>query len=151
MRKIEKKLGVTPGDVHSRIDLMTWLLHASKELLMRDDIFAKEHLQYVTQLVGLIDLTRLRVRAGCKEDLLKLVQVRNVGRSRARTLSEMGIRTPGDLLSISNKDLDKLKSKRGWGPILVDKILNDVKKFNFPQTTKKSRDDDEPLPGERQY
>ena len=82
---------------------------------------------------------------------MKLVQVRNVGRSRARTLSEMGIRTPGDLLSISNKDLDKLKSKRGWGPILVDKILNDVKKFNFPQTTKKSRDDDEPLPGERQY
>lgn len=151
LRNIEKKLGVTPGDVHSRIDLMTWLLYASKELLMKDDIFAKEHLQFVTQLVGLIELTRLRVKAGCKEDLLNLVQVRNVGRSRARTLSEMGMRTPADLLSISSKDLDKLKSMRGWGPILVEKILDDVRKFNLSQTTKKSRDDDEPLPGERQY
>ena len=32
-----------------------------------------------------------------------------------QTLSEMGIRTPADLLAMSAKDLDKLKSKRGWG------------------------------------
>tara|TARA_B100000941_G_scaffold95092_1_gene66130 strand:- start:13246 stop:15759 length:2514 start_codon:yes stop_codon:yes gene_type:complete len=151
LREIEKNLGLTPGDVNSRIDLMTWLLHASRELLMRDDVFAREHMEHVSKLVGIIDLTRSRVRAGCKEDLLQLVQVRNVGRSRARTLSEMGIRTPADLLSMDNKDLDKLRSRRGWGPILVEKILADVRKFKPKHNEKQSRDDDEPLPGERQY
>ena len=92
---------------------MGWLLLAAREILLRDDVFAEEHLGYVADLAGLLELTRARVRAGCKEDLLQLVQVRNVGRNRARTLSQMGIRTPADLLAMSAKELDKLKSKRG--------------------------------------
>ena len=150
LREIEKELGVTPGDVYSRTDLMAWLLLAAREILLRDDIFADEHLGYVTDLAGLIELTRARVRAGCKEDLLQLVQVRNIGRNRARTLSEMGIRTPADLLSMNSVELDKLKSKRGWGPILVDRILESVRKISIKHTTQKTRDDDKPLPGERE-
>ena len=150
LRDIEKELGVTPGDVYSRTDLMGWLLLAAREILLRDDIFAEEHLGYVSELVGLLDLTRSRVRAGCKEDLLQLVQVRGVGRNRARTLSEMGIRTPADLLALSNFDLDKLKSKRGWGPILVERIIDSVRNIAVGQQDKTRRDDDEPLPGERQ-
>ena len=129
---------------------MAWLLLAAREILLRDDIFADEHLGYVTDLAGLIELTRARVRAGCKEDLLQLVQVRNIGRNRARTLSEMGIRTPADLLSMNSVELDKLKSKRGWGPILVDRILESVRKISIKHTTQKTRDDDKPLPGERE-
>ena len=110
LRDIEKELGVTPGDVYSRTDLMAWLLLAAREVLLRDDVFAEEHLGYVAELAGMLELTRARVRAGCKEDLLQLVQVRNVGRNRARTLSEMGVRTPADLLAMSNSELDKLKS-----------------------------------------
>ena len=99
----------------------------------------------------MLDKTRARVRAGCKEDLLNLVQVRNVGRNRARTLSKMGIRTPADLLSMSNKQLDELKSKRGWGPILVDRILESVAKLTPSSSSNAKRSDDEPLPGERQF
>lgn len=150
LRDIEKELGVTPGDVYSRTDLMGWLLLAAREILLRDDIFANEHLGYVAELAGLLELTRSRVRAGCKEDLLQLVQVRNVGRARARTLSKMGIRTPADLLSISPMELDKLKSKRGWGPLLVERILESVKKISTKNQIKQTRTDDEPLPGERQ-
>ena len=150
LRDIEKELGVTPGDVYSRTDLMGWLLLAAREILLRDDIFADEHLGYVAELAGLLELTRARVRAGCKEDLLQLVQVRNVGRARARTLSKMGIRTPADLLSISPMELDKLKSKRGWGPLLVERILESVKKISTKHQIKQTRTDDEPLPGERQ-
>ncbi len=150
LRDIEKELGVTPGDVYSRTDLMGWLLLAAREILLRDDIFADEHLGYVAELAGLLELTRSRVRAGCKEDLLQLVQVRNVGRARARTLSKMGIRTPADLLSISPMELDKLKSKRGWGPLLVERILESVKKISTKHQIKQTRTDDEPLPGERQ-
>ena len=150
LRDIEKELGVTPGDVYTRTDLMAWLLLAAREVLLRDDVFAEEHLGYVAELAGLLELTRARVRAGCKEDLLQLVQVRNVGRNRARTLSEMGVRTPADLLAMSNYDLDKLKSKRGWGPILVDRILESVRMISTTEAKKPPRSDDEPLPGERQ-
>ena len=150
LRDIEKELGVTPGDVYSRTDLMAWLLLAAREVLLRDDVFAEEHLGYVAELAGMLELTRARVRAGCKEDLLQLVQVRNVGRNRARTLSEMGVRTPADLLAMSNFELDKLKSKRGWGPILVERILESVRMISTKETKKPPRSDDEPLPGERQ-
>ena len=122
-----------------------------RQVLLRDDVFADEHLGYVAELAGLLDLTRSRVRAGCKEDLLQLVQVRNVGRNRARTLSEMGIRTPADLLRMSNRELDKLKSLRGWGPVLVERILESVKKVAVDIPVKENRTDDEPLPGERQF
>ncbi len=150
MRNIEKEIGVTPGDVHSRTDLMAWLLLASREVLLRDEVFADEHLEYVVQLAGMIELTRSRVRAGCKEDLLQLVQVRNVGRNRARTLSQMGIRTPADLLAMSDKELDSLRSKRGWGPVLVERILESVRSLSVASKPKPPRGDDEPLPGERQ-
>lgn len=150
LRDIEKELGVTPGDVYTRTDLMAWLLLAAREVLLRDDVFAEEHLGYVAELAGMLELTRARVRAGCKEDLLQLVQVRNIGRNRARTLSEMGVRTPADLLAMSNSELDKLKSKRGWGPILVDRILESVRMISTKEVKKPPRSDDEPLPGERQ-
>ncbi len=104
----------------------------------------------VGQLAGIIELTRARVRAGCKEDLLQLVQVRNVGRNRARTLSQMGIRTPADLLAMSPKELDLLKSKRGWGPVLVERILDSVQRLAVTPKPQAARNDDEPLPGERQ-
>ena len=150
LRDIEKELGVTPGDVYSRTDLMAWLLLAAREVLLRDDVFAEEHLGYVAELAGMLELTRARVRAGCKEDLLQLVQVRNIGRNRARTLSELGVRTPADLLAMSNSELDKLKSKRGWGPILVERILESVRVISTKEEKKPPRSDDEPLPGERQ-
>ena len=93
---------------------------------------------------------RNRVRAGCKEDLLQLVQIKNIGRTRARTLAKMGIRTPADLLKIDNKQLDSLKSLRGWGPKLVDRILTEVMRIAGKEKKSAPRIDDQPWPGERQ-
>jgi helicase len=149
LRIIEKEIGVSPGDVHSRVDLMTWLLLAAREILLTDDIFAEEHQPHVAELMRLIDLTRRRVRAGCKEDLLQLVQVRNIGRTRARTLAKRGIRTPADLLRLTNKDLDAIKSLRGWGPVMVERMMEEVRELAGQETVVKQRTDDLPLPGER--
>jgi len=46
--------------------------------------------------------------------------------------------------------LDKLKSKRGWGPVLVNNIMSAVKNQIVSSKKPKSTIDDEPLPGERQ-
>jgi helicase len=98
-----------------------------------------------------LDVLRERIRHGCRADLLPLVTMKNVGRARARTLQEFGVRTPKDLLELSERDLERLTSLRGWGPVLVDRIIENVRQVLGKTTIspKKSRDDDQPLPGER--
>ena len=150
-RDIERKLGITPGDLRHRIELMEWLLYSARELVDIDDIFLEEHRPLITELMQTIDVLRNRIRHGCRADLLNLVTMKNVGRARARTLQEFGVRTPKDLLELSERDLERLSSLRGWGPILVDGIIENVRQVlgKTAIQTKKSRDDDQPLPGER--
>lgn len=149
-REIEKRMGITPGDMRARIELMEWLLYSAKELVAVDDIFLDEHQSFVSELIQSIEVLRNRIRHGCRADLLDLVTMKNIGRSRARTLQNFGVRRPIDLLELSERDLDRLISLRGWGPVLVDNLLNNVreilaiKKENVPE----QRLDDEPLQGE---
>ena len=151
MREIEKQLDVSPGDVHHRVDLMDWLLYASREIFLTDDVFADEHMPILAQLSSNLDTLRQRVRHGCKPDLLKLVKIRHVGRQRARSLASIGIRTPKDVLGMTHKDQQKIASWRGWGPKLVSNIMSEVRKViqredgNAPT---KRRGDDMPLDGE---
>tara|TARA_B100000003_G_scaffold206305_1_gene221584 strand:- start:12 stop:2618 length:2607 start_codon:yes stop_codon:yes gene_type:complete len=156
MRSIEKSLGVSPGDLNHRVDLATWLLLGSREILLADDVFSDEHMAEISQLVKKIDILRQRTRHGCKEDLLTLVNIRNIGRSRAREMANLGIRTPNHVISMSPKIKNKLLNLRGWGPILLEKILQEVSKVvskqksnHNNQFTKKIRDDDIPLNDEK--
>lgn len=148
-RSIEKNHSVTPGDLNLRVDLMGWLLRSGRSILITDDVFSEQHSDVISELVKEIDNLGKRVRHGCKEELLRLVSLRNIGRSRARQLVQFGVRTPEKLLELSSKDLDKLMSKRGWGPKLLERLLNDVRAMINPKKSMKSRSDDEPLPGER--
>ncbi len=151
MREIEKRLDVSPGDVHHRVDLMDWLLYAGREILMTDDVFADEHMPILAQLSSDLDTLRQRVRHGCKPDLLKLVKIRHVGRQRARSLASIGIRTPKDVLTMTRNDQQKIASWRGWGPKLVSNIMTEVKKVVQREDGKvpaKKRSDDMPLDGE---
>jgi len=148
LRAIEKKLGVSPGDIYYRIDLSTWLLYASRELLRIDDVFAGHHQETIDELSRELDLLRQRIRSGCKPDLLDLVSLKGIGRARARTLASMGVRLPSQLLSMSKNQLSKLKSLRGWGPKIVENLLNQVKSYKINHLIEKARFDDEPLPGE---
>ena len=50
---------------------------------------------------------------------------------------------------MSKNQLSKLKSLRGWGPKIVENLLNQVKSYKINHhLTEKARFDDEPLPGE---
>ena len=148
LRVIEKKLGASPGDIYYRIDLSTWLLFASRELLRIDDVFAGHHQQTIDELSKELDLLRQRIRSGCKADLLDLVSLKGVGRARARTLASMGVRQPSQLLSMSKNQVSKLKSLRGWGPKIVENLIDQVKSYKVNHLAERPRSDDEPLPGE---
>ncbi|HII22221.1 MAG TPA: hypothetical protein HA307_05785, partial [Candidatus Poseidoniaceae archaeon] len=157
MREIESDLDVSPGDVNHRVDLMGWLLAAARQVLLTDDVFSEDHLGEIDQLSTMIDVLRQRIRHGCKHDLLNLVNIKHVGRSRAREMSKLGLRTPKDVLSMSRKQKNELLALRGWGPVLLQNIMAEVEKVvekenqaagqtSSPQIHK----DDVPLSGERQ-
>lgn len=150
IRSIEKDLDVNPGDINYRVDIMAWLIHSSREIILSDDVFSDEHMPQIAELIKQLDVLRLRVRHGCKEDLLTLVNIPNVGRFRARELSKINIRTPHDVANMTKKQIDQILKIRGWGPQLLDKIMLEVVKVIEPskQKKKKVRLDDIPLDDE---
>tara|TARA_B100001093_G_scaffold169000_2_gene161685 strand:+ start:11339 stop:13957 length:2619 start_codon:yes stop_codon:yes gene_type:complete len=156
LRDIESDLDVSPGDVNYRVDLMGWLLAASQQVLLTDDVFSEDHLPLIGELASTLDTLKQRIRHGCKKDLLQLVNIKHVGRARARELAQFGIRTPNDVLAMGRENRNKLLAKRGWGPMLLDKIIVEVEKVLRTQSSRnaprppKSRDDDIPLSDEFQ-
>jgi len=62
-----------------------------------------------------------------------LVNIRSIGRRRARELVSMGFRTVKSLAAMNNKEIKTLSSKRGWGPKIVDNLLIEVGKIIKPQ------------------
>ena len=133
---------------------MGWLLAGAQHVLLTDDVFAEEHMGVVSALVQQLSVLQQRVRHGCKEDLLQLVNIRHVGRQRARELAALGMREPQDVLRMDASVKDKLLGQRGWGPVLLDKIfgeINRVLKRRASSTIEQppSRADDAPLEGER--
>ncbi len=154
LRELEKSLDVLPGDVHHRVDLMGWLLSGAQHVVLTDDVFAEEHMGIVSQLVQQLSVLQQRVRHGCKADLLQLVNIRHVGRQRARDLAALGLREPGDVLNMSTSMRQKVLSLRGWGPLLLDNIEAEIqrilKRSKQQPSQDKPRVDDAPLAGERQ-
>ena len=155
LRSIESELDVSPGDVNHRVDLMGWLLSAGQQVLLTDDVFSEEHLPVIGEIATAIDMLRQRVRHGCKRDLLQLVNIKHVGRSRARELAGLNIRTPKDVVAMGRSTRNELLSKRGWGPLLLDKIHAEVDKVlrrqstpHFQKKEPKIRADDIPLSDE---
>lgn len=154
LRELEKTLDVLPGDVHHRVDLMGWLLSGAQHVVLTDDVFAEEHMGLVSQLVQQVSVLQQRVRHGCKADLLQLVNIRHVGRQRARDLAGLGLREPSDVMNMSATVRQKVLSLRGWGPLLLDNIEAEIervlKRSKQTPPQDKPRRDDAPLAGERQ-
>ena len=155
IRDLESRLDVSPGDVHHRVDLMGWLLAGAQHVLMADDVFSDEHMHIISEIVQQISVLQQRVRHGCKPDLLQLVNIRHVGRQRAREMASLGLRQPNDVAAMSSKTKNALLSLRGWGPMLLDKIIVEVERVLRKSSTDSVqqqpmvRDDDVPLEGER--
>ena len=154
LRDLEGRLDVSPGDVHHRVDLMGWLLAGAQHIVLTDDVFSEDHMGVIADLVQQMSTLQQRVRHGCKVDLLQLVNIRHVGRQRARELAALGLRQPQDVLNMSGTTKQTLLAKRGWGPVLLDKIHVEVNKVVRKSKVSEvpsdqARRDDLPLDGER--
>lgn len=84
---ILKTMGIGPGDIRARVDSMEWLTYAMIEIAV---LFRPEVVKRLRRLLT-------RVKYGVREELIELVSMRGVGRARARTLYNNGIKTKKDI------------------------------------------------------
>lgn len=107
---ILKTYSVRPGEIKYKLDTADWLLYASEEL---------SRINKKKDILKEIIKTRLRIKHGAKEELLALLQLKNIGRKRARKLFNARIR---DMSEIKKADITTLAQ------LLGDKIAIDIKK-----------------------
>ena len=128
---ITETMGVGPGDIRAKVDMMDWIIYAMSEIAY---IFNPPAIKKIRPL-------STRIRYGVKEELLELVSFRGVGRTRARILFDRGIKSKADVSAISEKDLADIP---GIGPVLASKMKEQVGRTYEP-SEKISPSDEEAL------
>ncbi|MCQ2079090.1 MAG: DEAD/DEAH box helicase [archaeon] len=93
--KIVELMNIGPGDIRSRVDTADWILYAMNEVAL---LFNPDATSRIKPMLT-------RIRYGVREELIPLVSFRGVGRTRARTLFDKGVKGRQD---ISRIDLDIL-------------------------------------------
>ena len=114
--QLSDNLNIESGDMHRLAETADWLVYCLYEiakLLGRSDL-----------LEGISTL-RQRITYGIKEELVELVQIKGIGRIRARNLYRHGIKNLEDLRTISTKNLAEIDK---IGPVIADNIKSQLKK-----------------------
>jgi helicase len=109
-KRMNERIGVEPGDIHRIVEVSNWLVSSIFEickLLNRND------------LLPILFSLENRIKHGVKAELVPLVQIKDIGRARARSLHEAGINVPNDLLLISESKLSMIPK---IGPKLAKKL-----------------------------
>jgi len=102
-------LGVGPGDIRAKVDMMDWMIYSMNEIAL---IFNPDASRVVKPLM-------VRIRYGVKEELSALVSFRGVGRSRARILFNKGFKDRSDIASANESDIASIQ---GIGPALAHSL-----------------------------
>lgn len=89
---ILEKFNVRPGEIKSKIDNADWLLYSAEELARM--IQRQELIKEIAKL-------RIRVKHGVKEDVITLMQLKGIGRVKARKLVMNKLKELKDLKEIS--------------------------------------------------
>ncbi|HYD03408.1 MAG TPA: helicase-related protein [Alphaproteobacteria bacterium] len=96
-----EKYDVRPGELHSKRERADWLIFSSEELsrLLKMHVLVKD-----------LSKLRFRLKYGAKEELIPLLQLKNIGRVRARKLFDNRIK---DISDVKNSDLTTLSQLIG--------------------------------------
>lgn len=115
---IVNKYDIGPGDIHTLVENAQWLLHALRE-------YAR---MYQFTLVPDISDLLLRVEYGCQKELLNLVQLRGIGRVRARSLYTAGFTSVN---ALRNVPVDRLAKIKSIGPTIARNIKQQLNEQNM--------------------
>ncbi len=97
--RLMERYGVAPGELYNKITNADWMLYAASELAL---------LLGIREIANNINKVRLQVKHGVREELLKLVTLKGIGRVRARKLYAAGIRSAADIKKTQEETLAKL-------------------------------------------
>jgi helicase len=112
-KRIHEKMAIEPGDIHRIVEVSNWLISS---------IFEIAKLIGRTDLLSTIFSLQNRIKHGIKAELVPLVQIKDIGRARARSLHSAGICIPNDLLVISESKLSSI-------PKIGSKLAKKLKKI----------------------
>jgi helicase len=103
--RIMQEFGTAPGGIRAKMQNADWLVYGGKELLrMKDSDFSETDKE--------LEKLRIRMKHGIKEELLDLVKYDQIGRVRARKLSDHGIETASQIREVGFEKLKKLIGKK---------------------------------------
>jgi len=94
--EIIERYDIGSGDIYALASTARWLLYSAAELSRI--LGLKHHVKPLQKLM-------LRVEYGCKEELLPIIQLKGIGRIRARMIYNAGYRTLEDLKKAKPSDL----------------------------------------------
>lgn len=105
------KFGIGEGDIHAIADIAEWLMHVTAQL-------AK-----LLELKGAKEAAELekRIHYGASPELMDLLDIRGIGRVRARKLYEAGFRSSAELAGA-----DPVKVAALLGPKIADRIFKQI-------------------------
>ena len=90
---------ITPGELHHKLQVIEWLLYSVEEfMLMKKEFFVK----------NVINKLRIRFKYGVKEDALRLIVFKGIGRVRARELVKNNLGTISKLRKVSLSTLSRI-------------------------------------------
>jgi helicase len=107
------KWKLTPGAIHGMLQKAEWIFYSSSEL-------AK--LLHLNEKIPALNRMRLRVEKGVKAELLPLVELRGIGRVRARRLFRAGFRGLADVKKAGVEDLARV-----LGPAVAKSVKEQLK------------------------
>lgn len=116
-KHLYENLGIEPGDMYRMIEVSDWLLYSMHSIA---DLLGKR------SMLKDIEVLRVRVRYGVKEELIPLVMLEGIGRARARALFNAGFT---DVKSIADANVDRLENVKGIGHRLAVKIKEEASKM----------------------
>jgi helicase len=108
---------VQPGDLYRIVENGKWLLHATQELA---ELLKERDILPITSELD------ERMSKGVKKELLPIVRLKGVGRTRARIIFNAGYRS---IESVRHASLEELTSLPAIGPRLAKKIKEQVGGF----------------------
>ncbi len=124
-----EKYAIRPGELNSKLNSADWLLYASAEItrIMKKQKLLKE-----------INKTRYRLKYGVKEELIALLELKGVGRIRARKLYNNRLKNLGDLKKADVNTISQLIGKK-LAINIKEQLGQDIDKLKVKERKRKGQ------------